>query len=140
MKEKNVIKISLSTIFIIIAIIVIIVMGVFIYKLNNEKTIEIKKSSELQSQVNNLNGKVSELQGKIDTISNTINNNNSINNDNITNTNNMNNLEKAININTGSFSVKNITEDELNDNVIGWINILENNKFEIPRTWRNVYL
>jgi hypothetical protein len=37
-----------------------------------------------------------------------------------------------------TFSVKDITDDERNDGVIGWMNILENNKFEIPRTWRNV--
>ena len=73
MEEKNVTKISLSTFLLIIAIIAIIVMGVFIYKLNNEKTAEIQKSTELQSQLNNLNGTVSDLQGKINNISETIN-------------------------------------------------------------------
>ena len=57
MKEKNFTKISLSTFFLILAIIAIIVMGIFIYKLNNDKTAEIQKSTELQSQVNSLNGK-----------------------------------------------------------------------------------
>ncbi len=75
MKEKNVTKISLSTFFLILAIIAIIVMGIFIYKLNNDKTAEIQKSTELQSQVNNLNGTVSDLQGKINSISETINSN-----------------------------------------------------------------
>ncbi len=73
MEEKNVTKISLSTFLLIIAIIAIIVMGVFIYKLNNEKTAEIQKSTELQSQLNNLNGTVSDLQRKINNISETIN-------------------------------------------------------------------
>lgn len=73
MEEKNVTKISLSTFFLILAIIAIIVMGIFIYKLNNDKTAEIQKSTELQSQVNNLNGTVSQLQEKINTISETIN-------------------------------------------------------------------
>ena len=73
MEEKNATKISLSTFLLIIAIIAIIVMGVFIYKLNNDKTAEIQKSTELQSQLNNLNGTVSDLQRKINNISETIN-------------------------------------------------------------------
>ena len=76
MEEKNAAKISLSTLFLILAIIAIIVMGIFIYKLNNDKIVEIKKSTELQAQVNNLNATVSDLQGKIDNISKTINSNN----------------------------------------------------------------
>ena len=77
MEEKNVTKISLSTFFLMLAIIAIVVMGVFIYKLNNDKTVEIQKSTELQAQVNSLNGTVSDLQGKINNISETINSNNS---------------------------------------------------------------
>ena len=73
MEEKKAIKISLSTFFLIIAIITIIVMGIFIYKLNNDKIAEIQKSTELQSQVNSLNGTLSDLQGKINNISETIN-------------------------------------------------------------------
>lgn len=76
MEEKNVTKISLSTFFLILAIIAIVVMGVFIYKLNNDKTAEVQKSTELQAQVNILNGTVSDLQGKINNISETINSNN----------------------------------------------------------------
>ena len=75
MEEKNTIKISLSTYFLIIAIIAIIVMGVFIYKLNNDKNTEIQKSTELQAQVNSLNWTVSDLQNKISNISSTINSN-----------------------------------------------------------------
>ena len=73
MEEKNATKISLSTFFLILAIIAIIVMGIFIYKLNNDKVAEVKKSTELQAQVNNLNGTVSDLQGKMNSISATIN-------------------------------------------------------------------
>lgn len=80
MEEKNVTKISLSTFFLILAIIAIIVMGVFIYKLNNDKTAEVQKSTELQAQVNSLNGTVRDLQGKINNISETINSNNSTEN------------------------------------------------------------
>ena len=86
MEEKNVKKIRLLTFFLILAIIVIIVMGVFIYKLNNDKTTEIQKSTELQSQVNSLNGNVSDLQGKIDSISKTIDSSNSTQNNPTTDT------------------------------------------------------
>ena len=69
MEEKNAKKISLSIIFLIIAIIAMIVMGIFIYKLNKEKTAEIQKSSELQAQVNSVNETIAELQGTISNIS-----------------------------------------------------------------------
>ncbi len=72
MEEKKEIKISLSTFFLILTIITIIVMGIFIYKLNNDKTAEIQKSTELQAQVNRLNVTLSDLQGKINNISGTI--------------------------------------------------------------------
>lgn len=75
MEEKQATKISLSTFLLIIAIIAIIIMGVFIYKLNNDKTKEMQKSENLHSQVNSLNGTVSDLQGKISNISSTINSN-----------------------------------------------------------------
>ena len=72
MDEKKTTKVGISTLFLIFAILVIIVMGWFIYKLNNEKSLETKRAQELQSQVNNLNETVGQLQGKLDTISNTI--------------------------------------------------------------------
>ena len=74
MVEKNATKISLSTFFLIFAIIAIVVMGVFIYKLNNDKTAEIQKSTELQSQVNRLNGTVSDLQEKLNNVSEIVEN------------------------------------------------------------------
>ena len=91
--EKKEIKISLSSFFLIFALITIIVMGIFIYRLYNEKTEQTQKSSELENQVNNLNDSLNILQGKINTISTTINSNtstensatNSSTNDNITN-------------------------------------------------------
>lgn len=86
MEEKNVTKISLSTFFLILAIIAIIVMGLFIYKLNNDKTTEIQKSTELQSQVNSLSTTVNDLQGKMNKVSETINSNNSVENSTTNNT------------------------------------------------------
>lgn len=68
MEEKKG-TISLSTILLIIAIIAMIVMGVYIYKLNNEKAEEVQKSNRLQEQVTNLNENVSDLQGEKDTLS-----------------------------------------------------------------------
>lgn len=73
MEEKKVTKISLSTFFLILSLIVIIVMGIFMYKFYSEKTEATKKSAELQTQVNSLNEKVSNLQGKINSISETSN-------------------------------------------------------------------
>ena len=70
MEEKKGVKIS--TLFLILAIIVIIIMGGFIYKLNNDKTTEIQKSTELQSQLDNLNKTVGDLQEKLDGISNIV--------------------------------------------------------------------
>ena len=73
MVDKKVTKISLSTFLLIIAIIIIAIMGFFIYKLNSEKVIEVKKSADLQAQVSSLNSTVSNLQSKINTISETVN-------------------------------------------------------------------
>ena len=56
-------------------------MGVFIYKLNSDKAIEIKKSTELQAQVDILNGTVNDLQGEMNKISETIDTSNSSSND-----------------------------------------------------------
>ncbi len=90
MDEKNVKKLNLSTFLLIIAIIVIIVMGVFIYKLNNDKKAEILKSTELQSQINSLNKTISELNEKITSISNFINNS-----ENTTNSNQQRNIASS---------------------------------------------
>lgn len=90
MEEKNVTKISLSTFFLILAVIAIIVMGIFIYKLNNDKTAEVQKSTELQAQVNSLNGTVSDLQNKIDKVSETVNSNTPVENSTANNTSNNN--------------------------------------------------
>lgn len=77
MEEKNVKKISLSTCLLILALIVIIVMGVFIFKLYNDKTLEMQKNKDLSLEVSSLNNTVVELQEKLDTISNILNPSNS---------------------------------------------------------------
>lgn len=90
MEENKVKKISLSTFFLILAIIVIVVMAIFMYKIYNEKIEANKKSVVLQSQVNNLNETVSELQEKINKVTENVNLNNSVDSAVITNTENNN--------------------------------------------------
>ena len=75
-------KINISTIFLALSLIVIVFMGVYIYKINNEKVEEIQKSQELQNQVSDLNESLNTLQEKIDIINNTLNDNSSSNNEN----------------------------------------------------------
>lgn len=82
MEEKKTIKISLSTFFLIIAIIAICIMGYFIFKLNDDKTKESEKVSELNKQITSFENTVNSLQEKIETISNT-----SVSNEKNTNTN-----------------------------------------------------
>ena len=125
MEKKNVTKISLSTFLLIIAIIAIIVMGIFIYKLNNDKTAEIQKSTELQLQVNSLNGTVSDLQGKINNISETINSSG-----NATNSENSNN--------TDATSSKNKTLEEANvTNNVNKTGLIGETTYEIENSATN---
>lgn len=84
MEGKNVTKVRLSTFLLILAIIIIIIMSVFIYKLNDELTISFQNSHILQEQLYNLDETVSDLsetvndlQEKMNTISsNTLKDNN----------------------------------------------------------------
>ena len=89
MEEKKATTISLSTFLLILAIIIIVIMGVFIFKLSNEKTAETEKVANLNNEISSLQGTVNQLQGKIDNISNTINSNTSTTNtsSNVTNSN-----------------------------------------------------
>ncbi len=73
MEEKKGIKVKLITILLVIAVIVIVVMGFVIYKLSSDKASAIQKSTDLQSQVDSLSKDLGTLQGKIDDITNIIN-------------------------------------------------------------------
>lgn len=73
MAEKKSIKISLSTLFLIFAIIAIVIMGYFLYRVYSEKTTATEEVTNLNNQVNSLESEVNSLQGTIDNISNTIN-------------------------------------------------------------------
>jgi len=70
---------NLSTVFLIIAIILIIVMGVFMYMQKTEADREI---TELENNASEMQETINDLQGKIDTISNTINSNKTLEVDN----------------------------------------------------------
>ncbi|MGN1329956.1 MAG: hypothetical protein ACI4VN_01285 [Clostridia bacterium] len=59
MEEKNKgIRISLSTLFLILAIIAMLIMGYFLYTLNNDKIIEAAKVSNLTNQISRLENTV----------------------------------------------------------------------------------
>ena len=73
MEKKESIKVSLSTLFLVIAIIIIFIMGYFLYKLYDDKVEETNKATDLQKQVVNLNETINDLQGKLNSINDTIN-------------------------------------------------------------------
>lgn len=89
MEEKKSIKISLSTLFLILALIVIAFMTYYIY---TEKTNANKEIETLEANAVEMQNTIKDLQDKIDTISNTINSNNSNKDNNTTNTNDNNRI------------------------------------------------
>ena len=118
MEEKNEKKISLSTFLLFIAIIAIVVMGIFIYKLNNDKTAEVQKSTEFQAQVNSLSTTINDLQNKINSISNTKNTNTETN----TNSNTGSNYSLNTNTTADSTTQKAAERDNRetkNDEIVG---------------------
>lgn len=54
MEEKKTIKISITTLFLVLAIFAIIVMGVFIIKINKQQEEQIESNKELKEEVNKL--------------------------------------------------------------------------------------
>lgn len=69
MKDKKTMRITLSTFFLVIAIIVIIIMGVFIFVQHSKSNSEIET---LKNNTTNLQDTIDSLQTKINEISNTI--------------------------------------------------------------------
>lgn len=102
--EKNVVKISLSTFLLILAIIAIIIMAFYIYTANTSHN---KEMESLETNLDAKQSKIDELQGKIDSISNTINSEKTSNNEN-----NKKNSEKTQN--TTKVSTSNNVEKEKN--------------------------
>ncbi len=74
-KENKGCGTNITTILLVLALIVIVAMGVFIVKLNKDKSEAIKKVESVEKKNSDLNQIVSELQRKIDSISETINSN-----------------------------------------------------------------
>ena len=89
MEGKKVTKISLSTFFLIFAIIVIIIMGIFMYKLYNERIETNERNAELETQVDKLNIVANNTQKEESTMEN-INSSSLNENINTTTTNNDN--------------------------------------------------
>jgi len=80
MEEKKSVKISLSTVLLFVAILVIAFMAYYIY---TEKTNYNKQIADLEANTANMQYTIDNLQGKIDNISNTINSNSSTSDSNV---------------------------------------------------------
>lgn len=80
MEERKVTKISLSTFFLILAIILIILMSFFIFKLYNEKTELSEKSIKQNEKMSVLQNNVDNLTAESNKISTSINTENTKNN------------------------------------------------------------
>ena len=73
MKETGSMKIRLLTFFLILAVIVIGVMGYFIYKSSDENKNEENKVSEVNNEVENIESTTNSLQEKNDSVYNMVN-------------------------------------------------------------------
>ncbi len=85
MEEKKTVKISLSTVLLIISVIIIVVMAYFLFKLNNEKTTETGNVSDADTKISNLENTLNSLDEKTNNNSNNVNNsdNSTSNNNNV---------------------------------------------------------
>lgn len=117
MEEKKSIKVSLSTVFLILAIIAIIIMGYYIYNISAQNKIANEELNSLNTEISVLKDSVENYQQKIDSISNTLNSeNNTTNNSSedskyseITKTlenNDVLSITDAINNNDGTYTLK----------------------------------
>lgn len=79
MEEKKTIKISLSTFFLLLALVAIVVMAIFMYKFYDDKKNADEKSANLENQLSNLNETVKALNNKISNTNNTTDASNSDN-------------------------------------------------------------
>ncbi len=84
MEEKKVIKISLSTFFLILAIIAICIMGYFLYVSNSKITDSISSEKELNAKIAKLENQIASKQEPIKAEQNNVASNNSIEESDIT--------------------------------------------------------
>ena len=61
MKENENGSINIMSLLLFIALVIIVIMGVFMFKISNEKDIEVKKSEALQAEVDTLKNNVNDL-------------------------------------------------------------------------------
>ena len=138
-------KINISNFFLIIAIVIIFIMGFFIYLLynNNQKAnMEIARLNEqlsayestinsLQSNINGLQDNVTNLKGTIDNVSKIINSTESDDNSTSKDT-----TKNNYNLKLGNYTVNEIKEDEggVTNEECG-VKLTENNEFKIYMGW-----
>lgn len=130
--EKKEGKISLSTIFLTIAFIVIVVMMCFMYKIYNDKEIADSKIEELTSQTNNLQSELNSLQDKVENTTQMINN--------VEKTENLIEVDSKLNntdndeiiLELGNYTVDQVMDDEggVSNSECG-VELKENNEFII---------
>ena len=126
MEEKKQVKISMSGFFLILAIIVIAVMGYFIYKISTEKAEKENQIANLNNEVSSLQSASRELQGKIDNIANTINSSKSANNSTISN-------EEALKLGKEKYQLANSIQIKTDNSII-----LDKNKDDNNNPWYKV--
>ena len=132
MDEKKTIKISLSTFFLFLAIILIIVMGFFMYKLYNEKTIATQKIEDLNNEINTLEKTVNDFQQKIDSISNTINSSEVSSDNNASNNFENDSHNTTLSLKKGNYTINEVKLDEVGvSNEECGVTLKENNDFQI---------
>ena len=66
MDENEEIRVSLSIFLLVLSVIIMIIMGVFLYRFYNEKVDANKKVEELQKEVETLEKTIDNLQAKLD--------------------------------------------------------------------------
>lgn len=115
MEKKEPIKVSLSTFFLFIAIIVILVLGYFTFNLYTENQNSKEELNSQNNKISTLENSVKDYQSKIDAISNTINSN--TNKSENSSVNQPNNSEKNNN-SESSTSVSN-NKDSINNKILG---------------------
>ena len=72
--EKKKLKVSLLSILLLVSIIVIVVMGYYIYRLSGEKKLDTQEISNLKTKVSQVEEKSNTLQNTIENIKNTVTN------------------------------------------------------------------
>lgn len=127
MEEKKVTKISLSTVFLILAIIVIVIMGYFIYNLSVKNKSSEEEVNNLNSKISNLESSVKNYQEKIDSISNTLSSNNTETNNTSNNSNTNTSTTDSSTAKTSNTKYSEITKKLENDDLLQVSDVVKNN-------------